>query len=474
MECDLSSTMLHYLDEYIVNVRAETTKGHSPWANLTFCPYKEAKIGPPGVWLESINGNEKINILHPEANQSRKMWESDNLSYTLTIWKNSSHPEEKIEPVFPGQFIHGLEPETTYCLKVNAHLIDNIGLNSAVYCKRTPKAWTGLPIPENLRVHALNMKCILYWDTLNEGNVSYLVQYLLGHNSRASLDISKNWANVTGCKNVQTAHCDISSSVSFDGIYYFQVQAVHNDKKSPWSKMQQFEPQKDNQIGSPSIKVNASEESLLISIASPGETENNPMSKLYKLTYSIWYWPNSSYTKKKELGDRTSPPYVISGLIPSTLYCLKVQAFSRQYNKSSMFSNVECIETAKGESLALHVIIIIAITIAIGVVVAGLIGFTYYIGKKVKYAFFPKCSPPLTIKSIEGKDVSSSYLLTSEEPKEDCVVIVDSSAPNDVNLVDVKDHKELEEISQDSGNYSNHDDISGDKDSCKITEQKAT
>ncbi|KAH0624862.1 hypothetical protein JD844_032725 [Phrynosoma platyrhinos] len=179
MECDLSSTTLEYFDAYIVNVRADTTKDHSPWANLTFCPYEEAKIGPPGVWLESINGNEKINILHPEAKQLRKMWESDNLSYTLTIWKNSSHPKKKTEPVFPGQFIHGLEPETTYCLKVNAYLISNIGLYSSVYCKRTPKAWIGLPVPENLRVHALNMKCVLYWDTLHEGNVSFLVQYLL-------------------------------------------------------------------------------------------------------------------------------------------------------------------------------------------------------------------------------------------------------------------------------------------------------
>ncbi|XP_008120201.2 interferon alpha/beta receptor 1 [Anolis carolinensis] len=468
-ECDLSSTILEYLENYTVGVRADTTQDYSPWADLTFCPFMNAKIGPPGVWLDSINGNEKIIILNPEINKPVKMWESENLCYNLTIWKNSSHPEEKTGPVFPGQFIHDLEPETTYCLKVNAFLPYNNGLYSPEYCKRTPKAWTGLPVPEHLQVHALNMKCVLYWDYLYEGNVSFLVQSLFGHKSRSSPDISKNWINVSGCENVQTAHCDISDFVGFDGIYYFQIQAVQNHKKSPWSKMQRFEPHRDNNLGPPSIKLNASEDSLQISVASPGEVENNSMSKLYPLTYQIWYWPNSSYNKKKEFVDKTSPPYVISGLSPSTLYCVQVQAFAQQYNKSSEFSNVSCIEIAKGNFLAVY--IPIAIFVAVILLIIGFIYFTHFICKQVKYVFFPKCNPPLTIENIGGKDVSSSYLLTSEEPTEDCVVIVDNSSPNDVDLVDVKDLREQEEISQDSGNYSNN---SGSKGSLQTTEQKET
>lgn len=57
------------------------------------CLWSTAKIGPPGLQVESEDGNVKINILHPEANQARKMWDMDNLSYKLAIWKNSSSPE---------------------------------------------------------------------------------------------------------------------------------------------------------------------------------------------------------------------------------------------------------------------------------------------------------------------------------------------------------------------------------------------
>nr|XP_060626377.1 interferon alpha/beta receptor 1 [Anolis sagrei ordinatus] len=468
-ECDLSSAQLDKYENYAVGVRADTTQEHSAWANLTFCPFLDAKIGPPGVWLDSIDGNEKINILNPELNKRMKMWEGEHLCYSLTIWKNSSHPEEKTEPVFPGQFIHGLEPETTYCLKVKGYLQNNNGLYSPEYCKRTPKAWTGLPVPENLKVHALNMKCVLSWDNLYERNMSFLVQGQYGHRLRSSPDISKNWVNISGCENVQTAHCDISGFVDFTGIYYFQVRAVENHKKSPWSKMRRFEPHRDNNLGPPSIKLNASEDSLQIYVAGPGEVENNSMSKIYPLTYQIWFWPNSSYNKKKEFVDKTSPPYVISGLSASTLYCVQVQAFAQQYSKSSNFSNVDCIETSKGNSSAVYVPVVVFVTVIL--LIVGLIYFTHCTWKWVQYTFFPKCNPPLTIENIGGKVVSSSYLLTSEEPTEDCVVICDSSVSKDVDLVDVKDLTEPEEISQDSGNYSNN---SGSKGSLQTTEQKET
>ena len=38
----------------------------------------------------------------------------------------------------------------------------------------------------------------------------------------------------------------------------------------------------------------------------------------------------------------------VSDLTPSTLYCVKVQAFSKVYNKSSQFSKEECIKTPGG------------------------------------------------------------------------------------------------------------------------------
>ncbi|XP_020651866.3 interferon alpha/beta receptor 1 [Pogona vitticeps] len=464
-ECDISSTIINYLHEHIVSVRVNTAKNHSSWASLKFWPSIEAQIGPPEVWLESINGNEKLIILHPETNQPKQMWKGESLTYKLAIWKNSSHPKEKTHDVLPGQFLHDLEPETVYCLKVKAHLYGHIGLYSPVYCKQTPKAWVGLPVPENVRIHALNMKCRLYWDGVYDGNVSFLVQSLPRYKARMSHDISQQWHKVTGCENIRTTYCDLPSCGNFIGVYYFHVQAVHNHNKSPWSKMLQFESIEENEIGPPSVKLNVSEDSLTVFVASPGESDYKPMSEFYALTYHVWYWPNSSYTKKKELGDTTSPPYVISNLTPSTLYCLQVQAFSKLYNKSSKFSNVTCIETAKGGSTNSTIFIVFIVTLAVVLLMTGLICCVW---RQIKYAFFPKCNPPVNIESIEGKRSSSSYLLTSEKPTEDSVVIVDSIIPDEAT----KDCKELKDVRRDSGNYSTEDDISENNNCYKTPEMK--
>ncbi|XP_061483748.1 interferon alpha/beta receptor 1 [Rhineura floridana] len=470
-ECDLSSALSEDRD-YNVSIRASTGEDQSPWASLIFCPYLEAQIGPPGVQLESIYGGDvKITIFHPEANQQRRMWELSSLRYKLTLWKNSSYPEEKKQDVFSGETIPDLEPETIYCLKVKAHQFDRIALYSPNTCIQTQKAWAGLPRPKNLRLHALNMNFILHWDNIYDVNVSFVVQWLSKYEAERSPDISENWLNVSGCENIPTTYCDVSRSISFIGIYYLRVQALNSHNKSPWSKMLKFEPREDIELGPPSVKVNATENSLNIFIASPGESENTPMSKEYSLTYRVWYWTNSSYAKKK----REDKPmqFTISGLNPSTLYCLQVQAFAQAYNKNSEFSNVTCIETTKGESSYQLIIVVLGIILAVGAFVAILAGSIYCIWRQIKYAFFPSCHPPMIIESIGGKYLNSSYLLTSEEPTEDCVVITDNSIPNGVDLPDFKDPKELEEISQDSGNYSNEDGISRTKEYHITQEQKA-
>lgn len=46
-------------------------------------------------------------------------------------------------------------------------------------------------------------------------------------------------------------------------------------------------------MGPPNVSVNASEDSINVFIASPGESENSPMSDTYELTYNVWYWSSS-------------------------------------------------------------------------------------------------------------------------------------------------------------------------------------
>uniref|UniRef100_A0A2D4Q135 Fibronectin type-III domain-containing protein n=1 Tax=Micrurus surinamensis TaxID=129470 RepID=A0A2D4Q135_MICSU len=460
-ECDLSQTISDYFASYEVAIRVNTLKNHSPYAFLEFTPYIEAQVGPPGVWFESIYGDVKINILHPEADQ-QKMWKQDLLKYQLTIWKNATHSKEKTQSIFPGEIIYDLEPETTYCLKVKAHIDGHISFYSPMHCIQTSKVWIGLPRLQNLQIHSLNMKHLLYWDNLYDGNVSFIVQLLLGYKTHYSLDISKDWENVSKCENIRTTFCDLSSVIGSIGIYYLRVQAVRGHNKSPWSKTLQFKPIEQNKMGPPNVSVSASKDSINVFIASPGESENNPMSDTYELTYNVWY-RTSSITK--ELRQKPSQ-FIIPNLDSSTLYCLKVQAFSETYNKSSASSNETCIETAKGETSPFTPLIS-------GVVIFICLIFVIPCAwKYINYAFFPKCKSPLVIENFGEKDLNRLYFPIAEEQTDKCMVINFSVAfPCKVNLDDVRFDKELEEISQDSGNYFIDDIIiSGDNESHQSSE----
>uniref|UniRef100_A0A8C6X6J8 Fibronectin type-III domain-containing protein n=1 Tax=Naja naja TaxID=35670 RepID=A0A8C6X6J8_NAJNA len=291
------------------------------------------------------------------------------------------------------------------------------------------------------------MKHLLYWNNLYDGNVSFIVQLLPGYKAHHSLDISKDWENVSKCENIRTTFCDLSSVIGSNGIYYLRVQAVHSPNKSPWSKTLEFQPIEQNKMGPPNVSVNASKDSINVFIASPGELENSPMSDTYELTYNVWY-RTSSITKELR---RKPSQFIISKLNSSTLYCLKVQAFSETYNKSSAFSNETCIKTAEGESSHFNLIFIVGVVLFI----ICLIFVIRYAWRYINNRFFPKCTFPVILENFGETDLNRLYFPIAEEQTDKCMVINSSVAlPCKVNLDDVRFDKELEEINQDSGNYS--------------------
>uniref|UniRef100_A0A674J9Y0 Interferon alpha and beta receptor subunit 1 n=1 Tax=Terrapene triunguis TaxID=2587831 RepID=A0A674J9Y0_9SAUR len=299
-ECDFSSAMTAYLDSYNVRIRAERGEEKSLWSTISFIPDLIAKIGPPGVQLESIDGVVKINISPPEENQNRKMWRNDKrFTYNAMFWENSSNTEPKSKTINRRDTIYDLAPKTTYCLKVQARIISErkVGSFSPVYCiKTTDKAWNVLPYPMNVEVHALNMKFLLSWDNQYDQNVSFTVQYLSGYLKRLPEDYSDKWITVSGCENITTTQCDFSSDIVISGIYFLRVQAMNGYNKSRWSNEIKVDPY---EIGPPSVTVSSSKDSLRIHLTPPGESENKSMSEFYDLSYRVLYWKNSSDTEVK-------------------------------------------------------------------------------------------------------------------------------------------------------------------------------
>ncbi|XP_074826677.1 interferon alpha/beta receptor 1 isoform X1 [Natator depressus] len=466
-ECDFSSAMTFYFDFYNVRIRAEKGEEKSLWSTtLSFSPYSVAKIGPPGVQLESIDGVVKINISPPEENQNRKMWTNDiSFTYNAVFWENSSNAEPKSKTIHRRETIYDLKPETTYCLKVQARITSErkVGSFSPVYCiKTTDQAWNVLPYPVNVEVHALNMKFLLSWDNQYDQNVSFTAQYLSGYLKSLPEDYSNKWNTISGCENITTTQCDFSSDIEASGIYFLRVQAMNGYNKSRWSNEIKVDPCVVNEIGPPSITVSSSEDSLRIQLIPPGEPENKSMSGFYDLSYRILYWKNSSDTEEK-IKEEEQLLFTISDLTPLVLYCLKVQAFSPAYKKDGHFSDVACIKTLDDKTspwtiLKTFVIAMIGFFCFASFLIFGI----YYISRRIRYAFFPSCKPPSNIECLGGQPFNSPYLSASEEPTENCCII-ESIVIEETNQTDFKDYKPSKQSTRDSGNYSNDDDTSGTK-----------
>ncbi|NXL94834.1 INAR1 protein, partial [Alectura lathami] len=465
-ECSCLSAITECCDVHHVRVRAERQGERSPWSSVVeMIPYDIAQIGPPGIALQSINGDIKIKVSPPEANQLRKIWINDLFfKYNLVIWENSSDAKNtsQILPIF---VISGLEPETTYCMKVQATLPSEYkeGLFSPTRCIKTTRKVNDLLCPTNVRASALNMEFHLHWDTQYEHPVKYTVQYLSGYRKQLPEDYSDKWLSVSRCENITDTECDFSSVITA-GLYYLRVQAMSESNKSCLSDEVEVNPLVTNDIGPPAVKLDISGVMLHIQISPPQGPGNVLMSNYYDLSYQILYWKNSSdHEEEVQMTETKQTIVTIYDLTPSTLYCVKVQAFSKGSNKSSAFSNVECIKTL-GDTIFPLIILatFVAALIAVLVVATLLTFFLYQAYNKIKYVFFPSCQPPLNIEGFGRPLFHSPFLPTAEEPVVSCYV-VESTIAEEVNQIDFRDYNHSKQSSQDSGNYSYSGNTSGSK-----------
>lgn len=93
----------------------------------------------------------------------------------------------------------------------------------------------------------------------------------------------------------------------------------------------------------------------------------------------------------------------------------------------------------------------------------------------VCYRFFPLTAffVSFHLQKTGGRDQNCSYLISSEESTEKCVLVIENSIPPEINQINCKDYGQSEQSYRDSGNYSNDDDICGNKKSHDTKEEAA-
>ncbi|NWS34597.1 INAR1 protein, partial [Polioptila caerulea] len=273
-------------------------------------------------------------------------------------------------------------------------------------------------------------------------------------------DYSAKWLSVPRCENISSTWCNFSSIITSNGFYYLRVQAREGLHKSCLSREVKVDPLKTNGIGPPGVRLELSDTWLHILISPPGGAEGEAMRDDYGLSYRILYWKNSS-NKEEEVRQKEVKQTIatVPDVSPSSLYCVKVQAFSETYNKSSAYSQQECIHTPAGTRFPLIIFgIFMGALLVVLLVATPLVLMLYKAYNKIKYVFFPSCQPPLNIEGFGAQPLSSPYLPAAEEPVEKCCVMeAMEGTPEEGTPPDFTDCKHCKHSSRDSGNYSNED-----------------
>ncbi|KAM6224028.1 interleukin-10 receptor subunit beta-like [Rhynchocyon petersi] len=249
-----------------------------------------------------------------------------------------------------------------------------------------------VPPPENVRMNSVNFKNILQWEppAFPKGNLTYTAQF------QSYNDFQDK------CKSTVLMECDFSS-ISKYGDYTFRVRSEYADEHSVWVNIT-FSPMEDTLIGPPDVQVDAIADSLHLRFVAPkivDELETWTMKTLFSSwVYNVQYWKNG--TEKGRPIPVHYDSWVLQRLEPWTTYCVQVQGFLKDRNRSGEWSQPVCAKTTEDDSTPSWIvgIVLTASVFVVSLLLLGCFALMWYVYKKTKCAFVPGNSFPQHLKEV--------------------------------------------------------------------------
>ncbi|XP_042811613.1 interleukin-10 receptor subunit beta [Panthera leo] len=269
-----------------------------------------------------------------------------------------------------------------------------------------------VPPPENVRMKSVNFKNVLQWEVpaFPKGNLTFTAQY----------QSYKKFQDM--CTSTVLMECDFSSLSKY-GDHTLRVRAEFADEHSDWVNIT-FCPVDDTMIGPPGMQVEALANSLHMRFLAP-KIENEPETWTMRNIYNSWaynvqYWKNGSDEKWPITCQYDFE--VLRDLEPWTTYCVQVQGFLPDRNKTGEWSEPVCEPTTNAETApSWTVAIVLAASVCVAFLLLGCSALLWCLYKKAKHAFSPGNCLPQHLKEFLGCPHHNT-LLFSFPPSDDSEV----------------------------------------------------
>uniref|UniRef100_A0A4W5KRP7 Fibronectin type-III domain-containing protein n=1 Tax=Hucho hucho TaxID=62062 RepID=A0A4W5KRP7_9TELE len=199
-----------------------------------------------------------------------------------------------------------------------------------------PSVFTALPRPYNVKMDAVNTQYIMRWDWNHS---------MANHNITLSYSRSDERSYTEKCIGITEERCDFSRELDYSGSYILRVRAEGRGQMSDWYWLI-FIPDEHADLDPPSHVVFVPGDAMVtVSFKEPMTEQNTPMrSVLDSMFFRLQYWEKHSPSKKQEKVFDTTEGTLFP-LKPWTEYCLQVNAFSKPFNKTSPYTQQQCVRT---------------------------------------------------------------------------------------------------------------------------------
>ncbi|NWU84167.1 I20RB protein, partial [Onychorhynchus coronatus] len=266
-----------------------------------------------------------------------------------------------------------------------------------------------LPAPPNISILSTNMKHFLTWSpVIIQGEaVRYSVEFQ-GEYERVYANGS--WIPISECSLITDTLCNITEDISATVAYNLRVRADLGARRSEWGTLKGFFNRNTTSLTPPVMKVIADGYHLLVELEDLGPA----------FQFRVLYWKKGQERRmQKKVVKEVSSVVHLDTMEAGAEYCVKAQSYVEAINRSSSFSQTQCVRAQGDTSMWLVTALISSVGFAVAALTLPFL--TWKTSKIFQYSCCPVAVLPDTLKVSEP---STQLILCGTEEAEQCDLMV--------------------------------------------------
>uniref|UniRef100_A0A672TKJ2 Interleukin 20 receptor subunit beta n=1 Tax=Strigops habroptila TaxID=2489341 RepID=A0A672TKJ2_STRHB len=260
-----------------------------------------------------------------------------------------------------------------------------------------------LPAPQNISILSTNMKHFLSWSpVIVQGET---VRYSVEFQGEYERDYAnESWIPICECSLITATVCNITEDISATVAYNLRVRADVGTRRSEWGTLKGFFNRITTSLTPPLMKVIADGCHLLVELEDMGPA----------FQFCVLYWKKGQESRQKVVKDASSVVH-LDTMEAGPDYCVKAQTYVEAINRSSSFSQTQCVGAQGGTSMWLVTALIVSAGFAMAALTLPFL--TWKTSKILQYSCCPAAVLPDTLKVSEPPP---QLILCGSEETEQC------------------------------------------------------